>query len=101
MQQRLSGEGIGDDRLREQVGGGDAKSLQAASEDEGLQIGRTQRKQAADRIDDEAESQHGLASIGIGEGPEDELPQREGHHVAGDARLDCLGRGREETRHLG
>ena len=97
----LTGERIGDDRLREQVGGRDPEALQTAREHERLQVLRAERQQAADRVDHGSEREHALAPVGIGDRPENQLAERVGRHVAGHARLDRLRRGGERTCHVG
>ncbi|MGF6818546.1 hypothetical protein OKW33_005417 [Paraburkholderia atlantica] len=101
MQQRLTRERIGDDRLREQVRARDAEALQRTGEDERLEIRRRERQQTADRVDGQAEREHALAAIGVGDRTEDQLAERVGGHVAGDAGLDRLRRGAEVVRHGG
>jgi len=100
MHQGLADEGIGDDGLGQQIGGGNAEALQHACRDEGFQVGSQQRQHASQREQAQPQHQDALAAPGIGQRPERQLAEGVGDQVAGHAGLDGLGRGAVVDRHL-
>ncbi|MCP1572399.1 hypothetical protein J2S30_000778 [Herbaspirillum rubrisubalbicans] len=87
----MPAEGVGDDGLGQQVGGGNAKALQHPRGDEGFQVGRRQREHAAQREQAQAQHQDALATIGVGQRAEHQLTEGIGDQVGGHADLDGLG----------